>query len=257
MVGPRKLRYMVNGFRRMRQCERRIWRGCALLCQGIGLEMSHSDQLGSRSDEDRSYQQGGYARPELPLSQGSEVDQWRWKAIQLSERGTTLARGVDWHAPRLALKKSKGIEGKALKAIWQGAIRHGRGNQPASLAHVLWECSWWKQQCPEPQEFQQQRACHPDPSLWLRGLPGVLTRPSCYQIHVQETWVFQQQIITDPRLKFATDGSPDFLVEDQEIVVRGTATGPVPYEQTVFRAEAQALSYLVTKTKDWIDVTLD
>ena len=84
-----------------------------------------------------------------------------------------------------------------------------------------------------------------------------MTRPSCYQIHVQETWVFQQQIITDPRLKFATDGSPDFLVEDQEIVVRGTATGPVPYEQTVFRAEAQALSYLVTKTKDWIDVTLD
>ena len=28
----------------------------------------------------------------------------------------------------------------------------------------------------------------------------------------------------------------------------------VPYEQTVFRAEAQALAYLVTKTEEWVDV---
>ena len=46
------------------------------------------------------------------------------------------------------------------------------------------------------------------------------------------------------------------MVEDQEIIVCGTATGPVPYEQTVFRAEAQALPYLVTKTEEGVDVTL-
>ena len=45
-------------------------------------------------------------------------------------------------------------------------------------------------------------------------------------------------------------------MEDQEIIVCGTATGPVPYEQTVFRAEAQALPYLVTKTEEGVDVTL-
>ena len=42
-------------------------------------------------------------------------------ALSLSERGTTLAQGSDWHAPRLALKKSKGIEGKALQGQGAGA----------------------------------------------------------------------------------------------------------------------------------------
>ena len=49
-----------------------VYWGCTLLCQGTGLEVSHPDQLGSRSNEDRSYQKSVHARLELPFSQGGE-----------------------------------------------------------------------------------------------------------------------------------------------------------------------------------------
>ena len=49
-----------------------VYWGCTLLCQGTGLEVSHPDQLGSRSNEDRSYQKSVHARLELPCSQGGE-----------------------------------------------------------------------------------------------------------------------------------------------------------------------------------------
>ena len=79
--------------------------------------------------------------------------------------------------------------------------------------------------------------------------------------------------MTDPGLRYATDGSPGalqdprfqaltwgviaFRVEGSDIVICGKATGPVPRQQTVFRAEAQALAHLVDKTEADLDVTLD
>ena len=84
-------------------------------------------------------------------------DQWRWKALACSEKGHTLKDGVDWQAPRTAPKKCPSrLHKRALVAVWQGAIRHGKGSmcsrcgQEATLEHVLWKCKWWTNHHPEP-----------------------------------------------------------------------------------------------------------
>eukprot|EP00439_Symbiodinium_sp_Y106_P004043 s12191_g1.t1 len=178
------------------------------------------------------------------LRQKKTCDQWRWKALACGENGQTLKDGIEWQAPRKALKQCKGVKSKALVAVWQGAIRHGKGawcsrsNQEATLQHVLWECSWWKShlvepeefarlraQYPdpslwlrglgpvqarplvEPEEFARLRAQYPDPSLWLRGLGPVQARPETYQQMLVEG-VFCQDLVEDQEILFATDGSP-------------------------------------------------
>ena len=114
---------------------------------------------------------------------------------------------------------------------------------------------------------------NPDASLWLRGVPGKVMRPASYEFGIQETGVFEQPVVSDPDLRYATDGSPGasqdprfqaltwgviaFRVDGSDLVICGKATGPVPRQQTVFRAEAQALAYLVDKTETDLDVTLD
>ena len=95
----------------------------------------------------------------LSYLMGRAVDRWRWQAIQQAEEASSLGGGIDWQAPRRALKQCKGLEHTALQAIWQGAIRHGKGavcrrcDKPASLRHVLWDCSWWQTHCQEPEDF--------------------------------------------------------------------------------------------------------
>ena len=112
----------------------------------------------------------------LSLRLKQACDGWRWAALARSEKGHTLQSGVDWQAPRKALKQCKGLQNRALVAVWQGAIRHGHGawcsrcNQEATLEHVLWNCEWWRLNHPEPPEFVKLRQQYPDPSLWLRGL---------------------------------------------------------------------------------------
>ena len=204
---------------------------------------------------------------------------WRWKALSSSEAGSSLEGGIQWQAPGKARKKLKGLRNKALVAVWQGAIRHGSGawcarcDQEASLKHVLWDCSWWKENQQEPADFPRLRKDYPDSSLWLRGLPGKQPRPHCYTQVVQESGIFQQSEIEAEDLHFATDGSPGgsqdprfqvmtwgviaFKIQGSEIQVVGSASGPVPCEQTVFRAEAQALVYLVRKVQGHLEVTTD
>ena len=48
-----------------------------------------------------------------------------------------------------------------------------------------------------------------------------------------------------------------FKIRGSEIQVVGSASGPVVCEQTVFRAEAQALVYLVGKVQGQLEVTTD
>ncbi|CAE7245871.1 unnamed protein product [Symbiodinium sp. CCMP2456] len=206
-------------------------------------------------------------------------DGWRWKAISQSEDGQSLANGVEWQAPRRALKQVKGLQKKALVAVWQGAIRHSMGswcsrcNQEATLRHVLWDCSWWAQNQQEPEDFPRLRQEYQDDSLWLRGLPAAQDKPLGYTQVFQETGVFQQQELDGGDLHFATDGSPGgsqdprfqvvtwgvvaFRILGSQIQVVGTATGPVTCEQTVFRAEAKAITYLVAKVQGNIEVALD
>ena len=106
----------------------------------------------------------------LSYLMGRAVDRWRWQAIQQAEEASSLGGGIDWQAPRRALKQSKGLEHTALQAIWQGAIRHGKGavcrrcDKPASLKHVLWDCSWWRTHCQEPEDFPRLRQENPDVS---------------------------------------------------------------------------------------------
>ena len=207
-------------------------------------------------------------------------DQWRWDALAQREKGHTLKQGIEWQAPRRALKKTPSkLHRNALVAVWQGAIRHGKGatctrcNQEATLSHVLWECSWWKNQHPEPQDFAMLRQKYPDPSLWLRGLGPPHVRPGTYQQQLVEEGIFQQRMVEDPSVFYATDGSPGasqderfqiftwgviaFRIRDQDIEVLGKATGPVEGDQSVFRAEAAALLYVARKTEGDVDVTLD
>ena len=215
----------------------------------------------------------------LSLRLKKTCDPWRWKALACGENGQTLQEGIEWQAPRKALKQCKGVKNKALVAVWQGAIRHGKGawctrcNQEATLQHVLWECSWWESHLEEPAEFARFRAQYPDPSLWLRGLGPVQARPATYQQVLVEEGVFCQALVEDQELLFATDGSPGasqdarfqvltwgvvaFVKTDTTIRVVGRAVGPVSGEQTVFRAETTALLYVARKTSGETDVTLD
>ena len=61
----------------------------------------------------------------------------------------------------------------------------------------------------------------------------------------------------DPRFQVMTWGVIAFKIQGSEIQVVGSASGPVPCEQTVFRAEAQALVYLVGKVQGQLEVTTD
>ena len=208
----------------------------------------------------------------LSLRLKKTCDQWRWKALACGENGQTLKDGIDWQAPRKALKQCKGVKSKALVAVWQGAIRHGKGawcsrcNQEATLQHVLWECSWWKSHLVEPEEFARLRAQYPDPSLWLRGLgtgagqagnlpasagggrsllsrPGWRTRRSS----LQQTGAQEHRKMQDSRS--LRGGAVAFVRTDTTCRVVGRAVGPVSGEQTVFRAETTALLYVARKTQ--------
>ncbi|CAE7231591.1 unnamed protein product, partial [Symbiodinium sp. CCMP2592] len=81
-----------------------------------------------------------------------------------------------------------------------------------------------------------------------------LERPMGYCVDIQESVAFAEEEppkTRDSRLW----GVIAFYVEGPDIIICGRAAGPVPREQTVFRAETQALAYLVGKTEAELDVT--
>ena len=52
----------------------------------------------------------------LSLRLKKTCDQWRWKALACGENGQTLHEGIEWQAPRKALKQCKGVKNKALQS---------------------------------------------------------------------------------------------------------------------------------------------
>ena len=202
----------------------------------------------------------------------------RRRAIAGLEASAALEAGVDWTVGKKILKKLPGLQAKALQSVWQGALRCGPKawcslcDQPASQEHLLWDCKWWKDNHPVPPAVQtalgQLPAC-----ARVRGLPPALESPPHLR-EVKLTGLWQQDSkLDDPALKFATDGSPGssgdprcwrltwaaiaFTCRDGNLEILATATGPVPGEQTVFRAEAMALLFIAEHTNGVVDVTMD
>ncbi|CAE7420811.1 unnamed protein product [Symbiodinium microadriaticum] len=63
--------------------------------------------------------------------------------------------------------------------------------------------------------------------------------------------------IGDPRCWRMTWAAIAFVCKDGNIEVLATATGPVPGDQTVFRAEAMALLFIAEHTAGDVDITID
>eukprot|EP00439_Symbiodinium_sp_Y106_P003691 s394_g1.t1 len=90
---------------------------------------------------------------------------------------------------------------------------------------------------------------NPDASLWLRGVLGKVMRPASYEFGIQETGVFEQPVVSDPDLRYATDGSPGasqdprfqaltwgviaFRVDGSDLVICGKATDPTDLDVTL------------------------
>ena len=186
--------------------------------------------------------------------------------------------GVDWTVGKKILKKLPGLQAKALQSVWQGALRCGPKawcslcDQPASQEYLLWDCKWWHDNHPVPPAVRtaldQLPVC-----AKVRGLPPALESPQKLR-EVKLTGLWQRDSkLDDPELKYATDGSPGssgdprcwqmtwaaiaFTCRNGSLEILATATGPVPGEQTVFRAEAMALLFIAEHTTGVVDVTMD
>ena len=202
----------------------------------------------------------------------------RRQAIAGLEASAELATGVDWTVGRKLLKKLPGLQAKALQCVWQGALRCGPKawcslcDQPASQEHLLWDCKWWQDNHPVPQAvstaLEQLPAC-----VKVRGLPPALASSSGpREVKLTGLWQHKSRL-DDPELRYATDGSPGssgdprcwkltwaaiaFVCRNGSPEILATATGPVPGEQTVFRAEAMALLFIAEHTSGGVDVTMD
>ena len=202
----------------------------------------------------------------------------RRRAIAGLEASAELEAGVDWTVGKKILKKLPGLQAKALQSVWQGALRCGPKawcslcDQPASQEHLLWDCKWWQDNHPVPPAVRtaldQLPVC-----ARVRGLPPALESPLNPR-EVKLTGLWQRvSKLDDPELKFATDGFPGssgdprcwrmtwaaiaFTCRDGNLEILATATGPVPGEQTVFRAEATALLFIAEHTTGDVDVTMD
>ena len=112
-----------------------------------------------------------------------------------------------------------------------------------------------------------------DGSLKVRGLPAtVVSRTPPRATSLSGLWA-NGAVLNDPELRYATDGSPGstgdprtwrmtwaaiaYKIQNGSIHIVAKASGPVRGEQTVFRAEASALLFLVLHTAGNADVTLD
>ena len=202
----------------------------------------------------------------------------RRQAIAGLEASSELASGVDWTVGKKLLKKLPGLQAKALQSVWQGSLRCGPKawcslcDQPASQEHLLWDCKWWLDNHPVPPAVRTALERLPS-CVKVRGLPPVL-EPAVKPRKVKLTGLWQQKAqLEDPELRYATDGSPGssgdprcwqmtwaaiaFTCKNGSPEILATATGPVPGEQTVFRAEAMALLFIAEHTSGVVDVTMD
>ena len=202
----------------------------------------------------------------------------RCDAVGGLEASEELKAGVDWTVGKKILKKLPGLQSKALQSVWQGALRCGPKawcslcDLPASQEHLLWDCKWWQDNHPVPEAVHTSLG-HLPACVKVRGLPPApVSPPNPRDTKLTGLWK-QASKLDDPQLKFASDGSPGsigdprcwrmtwaaiaFVCREGNIEVLATATGPVPGDQTVFRAEAMALLFIAEHTTGDIDIAID
>ena len=116
-------------------------------------------------------------------------------------------------------------------------------------------------------------AAYPSSSLWNHGLvPCLVGTDQGPDVQLTGAWE-GGGVISDPEVKYATDGSPGsnqdprcwrlrwaaiaFKVSGDSVTIIGQAIGAVQCEQTVFRAEAMAALFVAGHTEGGIDIILD
>ena len=206
-----------------------------------------------------------------------------WRAVRRAriaslEGSDALKEGIDWTVGRKLLRKLPRAQSSALQAVWQGALRCGNKawcslcDEPASQEHLLWSCKWWRDNHPIPPTVEDALT-RAGENLRVRGLPRQQASDTLVRaVTLSGMWA-EGQLISDPEIRYATDGSPGsagdsrtwrltwaaiaYKVHEGSVIVVARASGPVKGEQTVFRAEASALLFLARHTEGSIDVTMD
>ncbi|CAE7776131.1 unnamed protein product, partial [Symbiodinium necroappetens] len=169
-----------------------------------------------------------------------------------------------------ARKRSDAVSGLEASAALKAGVDWTVGKK--ILKSTCYDCKWWQENHPVPAAVQTALSQLPT-CVKVRGLPPVSpTSPNPRDIKLTGLWK-QATKLDDPQLKFATDGSPGctgdprcwrmtwaaiaFVCREGSIEVLATATGPVPGDQTVFRAEAMALLFIAEHTTGDVDITMD
>ncbi|CAE7252271.1 unnamed protein product, partial [Symbiodinium sp. CCMP2456] len=231
----------------------------------IGATLCYLKDMGWKPLEPATWQIGDtryHLTDPVQLEEVTRQVHYHWRllrhdSISKLEAGEALQQGIDWTVGRKLLKKLPKLQSKALLAVWQGALRCGSkawcsgcdtslAGAPLVAVPVVEGSGVFHHAV-----LQAQRPREPFlTGLWATG-----------------------QVLNDPELRYATDGSPGstgdprvwkmtwaaiaYKVQGDKITVVATAAGPVSGEQTVFRAEASALLFLVQHTAGDVDVTMD
>ena len=169
----------------------------------------------------------------------------------------------------------------ALRALQQGAVKSSTSLKEAWCVHcgceatfrrLIWECKIWQDE-PIPAHVLALKAQWDSEALWCHGLvPRLADTNQPFATQLTGAWE-GGGTISDPEVRYATDGSPGgnqdarcwslrwaaiaFKVKEGSIDFVATAIGAVPCEQTVLRAEAMAALFVTEHTEGDIDVTLD
>ncbi|CAE7368406.1 unnamed protein product [Symbiodinium natans] len=251
----------------------------ALLCYLVDLGWTPVSASAWKCPEDTCQITTKVGMHHLLCSLALETDRWRHTRIAQQDSLSPLLTGIDWHPLKKLRSRLPPQHKTSLMAVWQGAIRADpcatclTCGCAATLNHVLWECSWWLTNLPEPPAFERFRKEWPISSLWSRGMTPATSYPDDGQwVRTTGAWN-ESQLISGEGVYFATDGSPGrskdvrfhrytwaaiaFRLDDAEPAVIATAVGTLQTPLSVFRAEAAAVKFVAEHTQGDVDLTMD
>ena len=251
----------------------------ALLCYLVDLGWTPVSASAWKCPEDTCQITTKVGMHHLLCSLALETDRWRHTRIAQQDSLSPLLTGIDWHPLKKLRCRLPPQQKTSLMAVWQGAIRADpcatclKCGCAASLNHVLWECSWWLTNLPEPPAFERFRKEWPISSLWSRGMTPATTYPDDGQwVRTTGAWN-ESHVISGEGVYFATDGSPGrskdvrfhrytwaaiaFRLDNAEQAVIATAIGTLQTPLSVFRAEAAAVKFVAEHTQGDVDLTMD